>query len=179
MVIDINKVKGQMKIQQTAFMLIALTLFFALVGLFFVSYTITGINRGALELEQKNAMLLVSRLANSPEFACGEVFGGKTRVNCIDSDKAMVLKENAYRYRRFWGVTDIKIRTIYPEKEEIECYESNYPNCNVISIIEERIVGNYDSTYVTLCRKEPYNNYYIDKCELAKLMVSYGNSDEE
>lgn len=165
--------KGQMKIQQTTFMLIALTLFFVLVGLFVLSFRLTGLKQSADELEADNARLLVSKLANSPEFSCGGSFG-TNRINCVDFDKAIALKENINLYRGFWGVDDIKIRIIYPESNsEVECTRSNYPNCNILSLISENVIGTYDSNFVALCRKEVENGNSYDKCGLALLMVSY------
>lgn len=328
--------KAQMKIQQTAFMLIAVTLFFVFVGLFVLGFKFSGLKQAATDLNEKNAMLLVSKLANSPEFSCGESYGGK-RINCVDADKVMMLKQNINKYENFWGVSDIKIRKIYPgietgmypgietgtnnceqslgnpeeflnlnydfkltvgtvlwddisrypiygtihscesgkykimfedgtdrdfddvtllidknhgdivieksvdentsntnrvkvdfsfssyskvtvqgtgrveteyEGEDIEniilwddirdppesltlkvyhiqnpafgeqsgevpCTMSNYPECNLINIIKEDVVGTYYSTFVALCRKEAKEGYFYDKCELAKLMVSF------
>ena len=60
--------RSQMKIQQTAFMLIAMTLLFVLAGVFFLGFKLSGLKKQALSLEENNALLLVSKLANSPEF---------------------------------------------------------------------------------------------------------------
>ena len=62
------KNKGQMKIQQMAFMLIAVTLFFSLVGMFFLVIFVSNLRESASILEEKNALLLVIKLANSPGF---------------------------------------------------------------------------------------------------------------
>ena len=67
--------KAQMKIQQTAFMLLAITIFFVLVGLFVLMFKMGSMQDTAEILERDNAMSLVSKLANSPEFACGGAFG--------------------------------------------------------------------------------------------------------
>lgn len=159
-----------MKIQQTAFMLIAVTLFFVLVGLFLLSFKISDLKRGATNLEEKNAALLVSKLANSPEFSCGSSFG-ENKIDCVDADKVMALKENIGNYTGFWEKTNIEIRKIYPSGD-VECISSNYPNCQVIKLISgER--GTYLSNFVALCRKETHEDGFYDKCELAKLMVSY------
>ena len=88
----VNK-KAQMKIQQMAFMLIAITLFFVLVGLFIVSAAFSGLKDKAKQLEEQEAITLVSKLANSPEFSCGTAYGGQ-KVNCIDLDKLIPLIQN-------------------------------------------------------------------------------------
>src|SRR3990172_12365289 len=97
---------GQFKIQQMAFMLIAVIVFFALVGIFVLAFRLSSIKETANLLEQQNAMLLVSKLANSPEFSCGNAYG-ETSTNCVDFDKAIILRQNIAKYRNFWGVSNI------------------------------------------------------------------------
>jgi len=176
---DKNKMrnkKAQLKIQQMAFMLIATTIFFALVGMFVLVFKFSGISESANLAEEKNAILLAEKLANSPEFSCGESFGTK-KTNCVDFDKVIMLKENIYKYDRFWGVSNIEIRRIYPKTNgEIKCTRGNYPNCNVLRLISDEQIGADASTFVTLCRKESVEGLQgesYDKCELAKLIISY------
>ncbi len=168
--INIKYKKGQMKIQQMAFMLIAVTLFFALVGMFMLVLQFSNLRESAESLCEKNALLLVTKLANSPEFSCGNSFGsGKS--NCVDSDKVMALKGKSEEYKDFWGVSNIQIRKIYPSGN-VECNTENYPNCNIIKIREGGINSTYEN-FVSLCRKENVEGEVEDKCELARLMVSY------
>jgi len=167
------KKKAQLKIQQMTFMLVAITLFFILVAMFFLIIRFTELKSTATELEEKNAMLLVSKIANSPEFSCGNVFGG-SKINCIDFDKVIVLKQSIEKYQNFWGVSNIEIRRIYPEtKGEIICSIQNYPNCNVFRTHSEEITGYELSNFVSLCRKETTGIESYDKCEIAKIMLSY------
>jgi len=164
--------KGQLKIQQMAFMLIAVTLLFVFVGLFVLGIKFSGLKQSATELEEENAMLLVSKLTNSPEFSCGEVFAFGSS-DCIDADKVMILKD-IKNYERFWDVNEIKIKRIYPAQEDVECTTENYPDCNVIEIYSDDSENrNYKSNFVSLCRKENSDDGIYDKCELAKLLVSY------
>lgn len=162
--------KAQFKIQQTAFMLVAVTLFFILAGMFVLVFKFSSLKETATLLEEKNAMLLVTKLANSPEFSCGEAFEAET--NCIDADKVMVLKENIEEYENFWGVQNIEIRKIYPTGNAV-CDFGNYPECNIIRIISGEVSGFSVENFVSLCRKESENGEIYDKCELAKLIVSY------
>lgn len=165
--------KAQMKIQQTAFMLMAITLFFVLVGLFVFVFRFSGLKESVALLEEKNAMLLVTKLANSPEFACGSAFGGD-KTNCVDADKVMMLKKNIDKYSGFWDVSNIAIRKIYPSGD-VECNIGNYPDCHVINLRSKEI-GGY-SNFVSLCRKESFEEEVYDKCELAKIIVSYGGEE--
>ena len=78
--------KGQVKVQQMAFMILGLTLFFVLVGLFALSFVFSGIKDSKNLLDEQQATLLVQKLANSPEFTCGTAFGTE-KTNCVDLDK--------------------------------------------------------------------------------------------
>ena len=168
----INK-KAQMKIQQMAFMLMAVFVFFGLVGMLVLGIKSSGLKESAADLEEKNAMLLAAKLANSPEFSCGNSFD-TGEISCVDADKVMVLKENLEKYEGFWDVSDIEIRKIYPVfEDDILCTRGNYPNCNLIKFRSDEIKGNYVSNFVSLCRKEVFEGEIYDKCDLAKIMVSY------
>jgi|SRR3989344_6068191 len=168
--------KSQMKIQQMAFMLIAVMVFFALVGLLIAAIGFSGLKEKATALQEKNAMLLVSKLANSPEFSCGEDF--KSQENCIDFDKVFILKENINKYKtgnkNFWRVSGIEIIKIYPKNSNfIECNSNNYQDCSKITLISGQ--GISAENFVSLCRKEFDSEKFIsyDKCELGKILVKY------
>lgn len=165
--------RAQLKIQQMAFMLMAVILFFVLVGLFVIGVKSAGVKQLATDLEEENAKLLVSKLANSPEFSCGDAFSYGVS-NCIDADKVMVLKDKQ-EYTGFWDVADIEIRKVYPAKDtEIECDFENYDDCNLIDIYSKKVnSGTYQSNFVSLCRKQVLEGEIYNKCELAKLLVSY------
>jgi len=167
----VNK-KAQLKIQQMAFMLMAVTIFFVIVGLFVIVFRFSGLKESATALEEKNAMLLVTKLANSPEFSCENAFGSN-RVNCVDADKVMMLKDEISKYADFWGVADIQIRKIYPNEGDVECTLTNYRNCGVIKLLSKNVnLLPATSNFISLCKKDIYEGDFYDKCELAKLIVS-------
>lgn len=163
--------KAQMKIQQMAFMLIGITLLFVLAGIFLLTFKVSELKQEATELEEQNAVLLTTKMANSPEFSCGESFGD-SRISCVDSDKVMMLKENIKKYENFWGVSNIEIRKIYPARKEL-CNIINYPDCGIIKIYEKETNGFDASNFIALCRKESDGNELYNKCELARMFVSY------
>ena len=172
------RTKAQMKIQQMAFMLMAVTLFFILVGMFALVWRFSGLKSSAVELEERNAMLLVIKLANSPEFSCGNSFGG-TKINCIDADKVINLKVNINDYIGFWGkgVSNIKVETVYPINERIDCTLKNYPDCSVIDLFEKGIQGTATWNFVSICRKANDEMGVYDRCDLGKLYV-YTNEEQ-
>jgi len=59
--------RGQMKIQEMAFVLVAFIVFFALVLLFYVAFRGSTLKQEAKELEESKAMELVQKLSSSPE----------------------------------------------------------------------------------------------------------------
>lgn len=164
-------VKAQMKIQQMALMLLAITLFFAFVLVFVIAFKFSGLKQESKALEEKNAMLLVAKIANSPEFSCGESFGN-ARTNCIDADKVMMLKQNIAQYKNFWGVAAIEIRIVYPEAKSAECTLSNFPDCSIIKVFSKnKNMGTSSSNFVSLCRKEVSEGIGFDKCDIARLII--------
>ena len=164
--------KGQLKIQQMAIMLLAVTLLFVLVGMLFLMFSLSSVNDAAEALKEKNSLILTTRLANSPEFSCGKSFGIE-RTSCIDFDKVMMLKEQASKYEEFWeGVSNIEIRKIYPENPVL-CNIGNYPDCGIIRIFSSEIKRTSVSNFVSLCRKAVVDGEIYDKCELARVVIEY------
>jgi len=167
--------KGQMKIHQMAFMLLGLVLFFALVALLIFRVKLSGLRESAILAQQENAKLLVSKISNSPEFSCAQdVRGGE--IDCIDADKVFVLKSRIDDYYGFWGVSGIEIRKIYPVTDYEECTSSNYPNCNSLKLLESD-GGTGVSNFVSLCRKDSSNGNVYDKCEIAKVIITYDENE--
>ena len=163
--------KAQLKIQQMMFMLLAITLLFSLIGIFFLSISFSQLKKTSETTEINNALLLVSKLAKSPEFSCGNSFGS-VNPNCVDFDKVIWLLDRETEYSKFWGVARIEIKKIYP-KDLTPCDSSNYPNCGVLTILNRSVKTlPASSNFITLCRKESINRSVYDKCELAKLIVS-------
>jgi hypothetical protein len=164
--------KAQIKIQQMAFMLIAVFILFVMIGIIVVAVKSSNLKKTATEYQQKNALTLVSKLASSPEFSCGNSYGIQ-KTDCIDLDKVMGLKRNIDNYEGFWEVSNIEIRKIYPApSEEIKCDFENYPNCNYIDLMENP-QGNAVSNFVSLCHKESNGNIVANVCDLGKIIVSY------
>ncbi len=162
--------QGQMKIQQMAFMLMAVTLFFILIGLFVLIWSFSGLKESAIALEEENTMLLVSKLANSPEFSCGS--------NCIDLDKVMALKDSISKYSQFWGkVSNIEIKEIYPSDGKKECTQSNYPDCDFIDLFSKGEIGIPASNFVALCRKNSDELGVYNDCKLGKIYVFYNKNE--
>ncbi|MEK6878099.1 MAG: hypothetical protein AABY22_00745 [Nanoarchaeota archaeon] len=165
--------RAQLKIQQMTFMLLAVTFLFVLVGLFFLTTSISGIKNEFTNIQKENAQKILISLASSPEFSCSS---GKQ--NCIDLDKAMIMKDRQ-EYRRFWQVDKIEIRVLYPELEkEVECSKGNYPQCNLLKVYSNARKNDLipeQSSFVSLCRKESLNGENYEKCNFGLLIVGFEN----
>lgn len=162
--------KAQVKIQQMIFMLMAVFILFVLIGLIVLSSRLSNIRESATELQKRNALTLVSRLANSPEFSCGSSYGNQ-KGDCVDLDKVMGLKKNIENYGEFWGVSNIEIRVM--PNENISCNEDNYPECDTLKLLSEEIKGNSFANFVSVCHKELNEDNVISKCDIGQIIVSY------
>ena len=163
--------RGQLKIQQMMMMLLAVTLFFVLAGLFILSTQLSSINQKSNLIKSDNAKLLASKIADSPEFSCGDSFG-TGMSSCIDADKVINLKTNINEYKNFWGVQGLQIRTVYPQGNGTECNIGNFPNCDTITLIPSSN-GTGVSNFVSLCGYYFENGQSNIKCNLAEIIVTY------
>ncbi len=164
---DYSKNKlGQLKIQQMAFVLVALVIFFALVGLIYFSFRVKNIESSATGLKEDEAKSLVKKLVSTPEFS----FTVEDCSACVDLDKVLSLKGRR-TYEGFWNLDYLAVEKIYPS-EDRECEKSNYPECNRITIINTtEKTGEITRAFVALCRWEDSKQGYF-KCELGQIMAS-------
>lgn len=176
--------KAQLKIQQMAIMLLVVTIFFVMIGLLVLSITTANFRTEAEQIREYNALTLANKISNSPELRCGEAFGG-TKINCIDLDKAIILKEKIDMYEinskdTFWGRdVNIKISRLYPEVDNVPCTSTAiYPNCKYIEMFKN--TGEVTaSNFVLLCRKASEGNSFYDKCEIGEIEVGYKEWNQE
>ncbi|MGA2130281.1 MAG: hypothetical protein ABSG05_01540 [Candidatus Pacearchaeota archaeon] len=167
--------RAQMKIQQMAFMLIAVTLFFVIAGLFILVINFSGVKQSAKLIDEENALTLVSKIADSPEFSCGNAFD-QPLTSCIDTDKVMALENHIQDYRNFWGISGLQIAWVYPNNSTLantSCTTGNYPACGKITLIPTSN-GTGVPNFVNLCRREIDNNSIpYNQCDLGKVIVVY------
>ncbi len=158
--------KAQMKIMQMAFMIIAIFIFFALVGLFFLRIQLGDVESNAAQLQKEQAISSLKVIADMPELACG----GSESL-CLDEDKLRVMSGNfSSVYDLLWPVASVKVYRVYPAFSEIlECPSLG---CNYYEIYDsgQTNVKEY-STYVSICKKIEEVGYVYDRCEVGKLVV--------
>lgn len=163
--------KGQFKIQQMSFMLMAVVLLFILIAMFFVVYQSKSLKNLATESEKNKVVLMSKVISGSTEFSC------VNKEFCIDTDKLIVLKNNSV-YKEFWPVAYIKVRKIFPQSEDLtftECNKANYPDCNLYNVYENKKIVSKSSidSFVSLCRKDKVNEYLSEICELGQIEIGY------
>jgi len=157
--------KGQFKIQQMAFVLLAIIIFFALVTLFYFSIRISDLGSGAEELRETEVKETIRKISSTAEF----VWTVEDCASCIDLDKILILKERK-SYEGFWNSPFLQISRVYPRKSG-ECTKQNYPECETITLVNtgEDIISH--SAFVSLCRYDSKEDY--NKCELGKIIMGF------
>lgn len=156
---------AQMKIQQMSFFILAVFLFFMLVGLFFVSLQSRGIQSSAENLQKDQAIASLETISNMPELICdtNEPF-------CLDMDKVLVFKDYANAYAEFLPVASVKIYKLDPSSTKvIKCPAANCTYYEIYSSEQTR-VQEY-STFISLCQKEETFGRVSYNCGLGKISV--------
>ena len=156
--------KGQMKIQEMAFVLLAIILFFAMVTLVYFSIRLSSLREDVSFQREQSARDLTRKLSDIPEFSWAECSG------CIDSDKVFALKDRP-SYKNFWDMDYLMVEKVYPNSTKRECNKANYPDCTTITLINNtKNFGTPTSVFVSLCRFESSGEYM--KCELGRIYAS-------
>ena len=158
--------KGQLKIQEMAFMLVAVILFFILVGLFAVSIIFKNIQESSQDIKEEATLSAIETLAGTAEFVCT---GSKS--NCVDGDKLMGLL-NKKSYESFYSFSSLSVLRYSGfnknESDFIECNLQNYPDCDIIKIYDKNVKDITIHSFVAFCRRENEQGPY-ERCEMAQL----------
>jgi hypothetical protein len=159
--------RGQLKIQEMAFVLIAIFVFFIMVALFYFSVRSASLTKDAALCKEDRTRELVRRLASSPEFSSANC------KDCLDFDKALAIKEKSNVYKKFWGLDYLRIERAYPRSNTTECDSANYPNCAGVTIINvSSNIGITVSSFVPLCRQDSLSGEGYVRCEMGKIYAS-------
>jgi hypothetical protein len=174
--ISLNYKRAQFEIQQMAFMLVAVFVFFTLVGLFFLQLSLGDMRYSAQELERKQVISALLSWSELPELSCSDSSSG-----CIDEDKLYVLSSEDYNrlYGSFWPVASIKVYKINSNfsSGEIACPGLN---CNYHDIYSSsQADGETIASYVSLCKKVKKDSAVFESCELATLSILMKKVGEE
>ena len=149
-----QKKKAQMKIQEMAFVLVAVVFLFALIFLFFSRFQYAQLQKSANELREFRTITMLRSIASMPELSCTEL------STCIDKDKLIVLADPAIgnKFSSIWqssSISKIAIEEVYPDGQEYIIY--NKPAASTVTY----------STYIPLCEEAQ-----DIKCSVAKIKIS-------
>ena len=144
---------AQVKIQEMAFMLVAVMLFFILVGLFAAVLLFDSINKKAEEVALRKTYTSITNLAESPEFSCT-----LSKTNCVDADKVIFLQNRSKTYMNYFPYSSLRIIRFdafnLKEEDMKTCNFENYPDCDVIIIYDKKVrYETFMPSYIILCQK--------------------------
>ncbi len=166
-------IKGQMKIQQMAFMIVAVFFFFVLVGLFFLNVQFKSIKGTFSNLQKEQAISSLGVIANMPELNYDS-----SETMTVDEDKLVAMSgDSSSVYNQFWPVASIGVYKIYPPQTKI--IKCPAYKCNFYQIYNngQTNVKTY-STYVSICKRIKEDGSIYDKCEIGKLVVGMKINEE-
>lgn len=166
MKIRIKNKRAQLKIQEMAFVLVAIVIFFALISLVFFSVRINSLKKQASLIQEEQTASLVRHISGTPELSW------KACSGCIDLDKAIALKKTGTNaYSSLWELDYLMIERIYPEHQKRECVYGNYPECNSLVLINStKDYGITSTAFVSLCFWNSEKSQEI--CELGRIYAS-------
>ena len=147
-----------------AFMIVAVFIFFVLVGLFFLSIQFGDVKDSSRQLETQQAISSIETISNMPELNYKSSWS-----MALDEDKLKVMSGSiGDDYKKFWPVSSIKIYKIYPAfTTAIKCPATN---CNFYEVYNngQTNIKEY-SAFVSICKK--INGGSTDDCSVGKLVV--------
>ncbi len=159
--------RGQFKIQQMAFVLVATIIFFAIVAVFYVSIRFSSLREDVGDSRKEEVVEMVRKIAGTPEFIWSN---WEDCASCIDLDKVKFLKGRT-QYQEFWqDISLLKVVRVYPLYDSDECAAANYPRCNSITLIEKENFEAYEA-FVSLCRYD--EDIGQERCELGKVIMGF------
>ncbi len=155
--------KGQLKIQEMAFVLLGVIFLFALILLFYVSFQYRSWQKVAVQSEEARAITLLEVVASMPEFRCSSSFSSASEAVCIDIDKLEYFNKTRSirdKYSVLWESSQaagVEVQEIYPDKKTYTIYsKSGFQGSSKTY-----------STYSAICNQE----YGELICKIAKIKI--------
>ncbi|MSS74468.1 hypothetical protein EXS72_02400 [Candidatus Pacearchaeota archaeon] len=159
--------KGQFKIQQMVFVLVATLILFAIAFMFFASVKFGGLKSDVESQKKGEIFEQVRKITGTPEFIWSS---WEDCAACIDLDKVFMIG-NRTSYQGFWkDIALLKISRVYPKYSTDECTAQSYPRCNSITLVEKEGYEAYES-FVSLCRYDGTDKEI--RCELGKVIMGF------
>ena len=145
--------KAQLKIQEMAFVLLALAVLAMIAFIFYMRLQASSLERAGEETKQQTAISLLGKIAALQELRCekGEI--------CIDEDKANIAKTKNLA-NLFQGLKKVEVKRIYPAGSDLVIWQAGSGQGN----------QSY-STFISLCKQEKAGTYVEWKCGISLLEV--------
>ena len=157
--------RGQLQIQQLAFLIVAIFLFFIIVGLFFLNVSMGSIKGSAQDLKTEKAISFLSTIPSMTEF-------NANCANCVDKDKLKAFIYFSKEYKQFFPLDSLRALKIYPKPEnfsisdELLCPSSE---CIILFNSTKPEIVEY-SIFVPVCETSKRTGIVITDCEIWKLI---------
>jgi DNA-directed RNA polymerase subunit M/transcription elongation factor TFIIS len=155
--------KGQMKIQEMAFVLVAVMFLGALLFLFFAQFQQRMMTEQATTIKEERVSAMLGAIAGMPEFGCS----GLDVLVCADEAKlsafAKLSKESKDNYAQIWqsaSVSKIVIQEVYPNPAVSYQLYSDAPKSHKSTKTQ--------STFIPLC----HSSYTGAECSIARIKVT-------
>jgi hypothetical protein len=145
--------KAQFKIQEMAFVLVAVIVLFGIIFLFFARFELTNVTKTSNELREERAITLVRTVASMPELRCSERVSESV---CLDLDKIKAFNSSSslrLNYKKIWTssyVTEVAVQNVFDTRQTYYIYQENHGNESYFS-------------FMPLCSE--------DNCTIARLII--------
>ena len=152
--------KAQMKIQEMAFVLVAVVFLGGLLLLFFARWQVGAMEQAARELRELRTVTMLRTISSMPELAC------TSEALCIDQDKLEVFNKSTAiqsQYSDLWqssSIVNVTVEEVYPKVTPVKKY-------TIYRKATQENTVTY-STYVALCSE----SLQKQSCKMAKIKVT-------
>lgn len=150
--------KGQMKIQEMAFVLLALVLLAMIGFIFFLRLSQQKLIESAETAKEKTTISLLEKIASMPELECYR------KAACVDEMKAKMLNNQLFLnpglQNMFQGLNNVSIKRVYPPGGFIPIYSKGKANSTY-------------STFINLCQYKQIgsSSSFSYDCDVAMLIA--------
>lgn len=152
--------EGQLKIQEMAFVLVAVVFLGSLLLLFFARFQATSVQKAATEIRELRTITMLRVVASMPELSCRE------EATCIDEDKLNAFNSSTSlqsKYSTLWQSSDIVkiiVEEVYPRATAAKIY-TIYKKTTAENTITY-------STFIPLCSESKRETV----CKISKIKIT-------
>lgn len=147
--------KAQVKIQEMAFVLVAVVFLFSLLFLFFARFQNVQLIHSAYEIREQRAISMLKAVVSLPELACGS----SSAEICVDKNKLETFSKMQTEYSELWKgsfITNVSVEEVYPNEASYTIYHSGKKGDVTYS------------TFIPLCEESAFGS----ACVIAKIKVT-------